>query len=279
MTIPRFRPTSLLLLMGTLFLAGCGSQIDSIDTPIVRPTTSAPEGIYTGVGTSRASGQSANVVALINAQRIYAFDSAGSLIAGGRYDAGTRSLNWRARAFPFDAQGRPLFNEPVDPEDEDEVPAPVIYTVTANGSFDPDIRILMDFSAGIEGRSGEIDSGTLTLNYAKTTYERRSDLPLLAGIWVNEDAFGTATSSFTIGQGGEVFGQQADNGCNYSGTVALIDQSRNLYSASLQIQCAGSGASRLESGLATLMRETTGDMLVIVTTGTATATLLRLNKA
>lgn len=266
-----FPATPLQALLAVALLAGCGSQIDSIDVPVVRPPSPAPAGIYTGTLSSVAGNRTIAVTALVNAERIFAFDADGDLIVGGRYETGDRDLNWQARAFERSI---------VPPEDEEEEPAGQlrILAITAEGGFDPEERILMSYAASVEGSSGVIDSGNISWSYAESQYERRSDLPLVAGTWVNEDNFGTATASFSIGESGDVFGQDAD-GCNYGGRLSLIDQPYNLYGASLQIQCAGSATPRLESGLATLRRDGDDEILVIVTTSATRATLLQLNPA
>ena len=57
MTVAR-RPIRCALLAVPLLLAACSSQDDTIDTPIVRPTSVAPAGIYEGDWTSTTSGVS-----------------------------------------------------------------------------------------------------------------------------------------------------------------------------------------------------------------------------
>ncbi|MGB1561060.1 MAG: hypothetical protein ACPHN2_06120 [Sinimarinibacterium flocculans] len=266
---PTSRTTPLSALLPALLLTACGSQIDSIDVPVVRPPSPAPAGIYTGTLSSVAAARSIPVTALVNAERIFAFDADGDFIAGGRYETGDRDLAWQARAFER--------SEPPPAEDEEEASEQVrILAITAEGGFDPEERILMSYAASVEGSSGVVDSGNISWAYAESQYERRSDLPLVAGTWVNEDDFGTPTASFGISEGGDLFGQDAD-GCNYSGRLSLIDQPYNLYGASLQVQCAGSATARLESGLATLRHDGDDVTLVIVTTSAANATLFQLN--
>ncbi|MES0873824.1 hypothetical protein ABSH63_07405 [Sinimarinibacterium sp. HSW-8] len=257
-------------------VGACGSQIDALDVPVVRPPSPAPAGIYGGTLSSVADDRTLAVTALVSPERIFAFDEDGELIASGRYETSGRDLNWQARGF----QRREAPPAGDDGEAPGDTPAPGEtvrrLAITATGGFDPEARILMSYAASVEGESDVIDSGNISWSYARAQYERRSDLPLVAGTWVNEDNFGTATASFSISEGGDLFGQDAD-GCNYSGRLSLIDQKFNLYGASLRIQCSGTPSPRLESGLATLRRAGTDEMLVIVTTSASSATLLRLN--
>lgn len=262
----------------SLGLAACGSQIDTLEDPIVRRESSAPAGIYTGTLTRSESGTRTPVTALLSAERFFLFDEEGALIAGGVYETAALNLTWRARSFE-------RFIETIPPaeDDEDGEPQQVerqrVSILTAEGGFDPDESLLLSFSLAAEGTAGANDSGTLTLTYSRRQHRRRSDLPLTAGRWSNEDPFGSATATFNIGQGGELFGQD-QRGCSYSGSLSLIDQRFNLYGSSLQVQCPGaSSVALLEAGLATLrLEDDLSETLTIVSSSTRTATLLQLRK-
>lgn len=272
-------PRLLVWLFLSLYLVGCGSQIDSLEVPPVRRESSAPAGIYQGSFTLSGAGTSEAVTALLSAERFFLFNRDGSLIAGGVYEAAARNLTWRARSFE-------RVSTTVPPEDGEGDPEVVVSQrvrlLTAEGSFVPDESVLLSFSSNVEepseGADGN-DSGTLALQYSRRQHRRRSDLPLVAGVWSTEDPFGTATATFTIGQGGEVFGQDED-GCSYSGNLSLIDQRFNLYASGLSVQCPGNdGVALLEAGLATLRQEEDlSETLVIVSSSRATATLLQLRK-
>lgn len=250
-------------------LAGCGSQIDTIEIPDVRPPSVAPAGIYSGTLTSVASGTTREVDVLVNDSRLYLYDAEGSVIASGRYSVSDRDLNWQGRAFVQ------VGTDTVDPDD-DEV---LVRTLNAQGGYDPESAILMSYTATEAGEAGVIDSGTLAVDYQEAQYERRSDLPLVAGTWIEEDDFGAVTTYFTVSEGGTIFGQSP--GCSYSGTLALIDQPYNLYSALLSAQCGNDTPNPQPppaSGLATLRRATNGDLtLVIVTTNGSGGSLLQLS--
>lgn len=254
--------------VAVLLLSACGSQLDNIDPPDVRPPSVAPAGIYAGTLTSVASKTTVAVQALVNDQRLYLFDADGSLIGSGRYTTSDRDINWQGRAF------RQLGADTAD-EDDDRT---VTITLNAQGGFDPEAQILMSYTATAEGQSGVIDTGTLNLDYEEAQYERRSDLPLVAGTWIEEDDFGAVTSYFTVSDSGTIFGQSP--GCSYSGQLALIDQPYNLYSALLSPQCGANTPNPQPppaAGLATLRRESNGDLtLLIVTTNGDGGSLLEL---
>lgn len=249
-------------------LNACGSQLDNIETPDVRPPSVAPAGIYSGTLSSVASGTTIDVEALVDDDRLYLFDADGSLIGSGRYTTSDRDINWQGRAF------QQVGTDTVD-EDDDET---VVITFNAQGGFDPEAQILMSYTATNEGESGAIDTGTLDLDYEETQYERRSDLPLVAGTWIEEDDFGAVTSYFTVSESGTIFGQSP--GCSYSGQLGLLDQPYNLYSALLSPQCGANTPNPQPppaSGLATLRRASNGDLtLVIVTTNGQGGSLLQL---
>lgn len=253
---------------GLAWLSGCGSQIDTIEIPDVRPPSVAPAGIYSGTLTSVASGTTLEVDVLVNDSRLYLYDAEGSLIASGRYSLSDRDINWQGRAFIQTG------TDTADPDDD----AQLVRTFNAQGGYDPETAILMSYTATNAGEAGVVDSGTLAVDYQETQYERRSDLPLVAGTWIEEDDFGAVTSFFTVSEGGTIFGQSP--GCSYSGTLALIDQPYNLYSALLSAQCGNNTPNPQPppaSGLATLRRAANGDLtLVIVTTDGTGGSLLQL---
>jgi hypothetical protein len=258
------RPARVVLLGLALLLGACGSQMDNIDTPDVRPPSQAPAGIYEGT-LSPEAGTPIQVTALVDATRIFLFDAEGGFIASGLYNTSDRNLNLQARTF-----------------ERDTTSVLVVRTLTAQGGFDPEENILAAYT-------GDFGTGTLTLDYLASAYERRSDLPLLAGTWVKRDAFGSDIVSLTIGQSGAISGSDAR--CSYSGQVALIDQPYNLYRVSLASQCGAATPSPAppdETGLAMLRRELDGSSTLVMvatvyverTTGTyANSTLFKLRKS
>lgn len=245
-----------------LALVGCGSQIDSLDDPVVRSESEAPAGIYEGELVFGSRSTSVAVTLLINAgssPRAIAYVGDGSLILTGVYETGERSISWNARSF-----------EEAEVEDEETgeiTTTQVIATASAQGSFDAEgaIQFGFDTSAG--------DFGTISADYSESRYETRSDLPLLAGTWLREDPFGAAEASFSISQSGDVFGQDVDD-CSYSGSLSLIEQRYNLYRASLNISC--DGTTELTSGLATLISDSESDTLEIAVSSSTVARLLVL---
>lgn len=255
----------------TVLLTACSSQMDAIEAPVVRPVSTAPAGIYEGEQVSSRSGARLDMTLLADGDgRMLAYSADGTVIASGLYEVNGRSLSWLARLFRRITE----IVEPEDPGDgtdpgePEEVESTVVTTMDAIGGFEPEAQLLLNYS------TAEGDSGSYSLEYQALRYEQRSDLPLLEGVWVVEDAFGAATASFSINQSGQLFGQTAEN-CNYSGNFALIDLRYNLYRISLTEQCGNT--STLTSGLATVLMPRTGARRIeIVTASSASARLLSL---
>lgn len=251
------RFTAFSLICGALFTA-CGSQIDTLDDPVIRSTSSAPAGIYQGTLTFGSRSTETPVTVIISGgsnARMIAYDATGDLIATGLYEAGERSVSWNARLFELTGEG--------------ETAEQSVTTLSAQGTFDVDAQIQLGFDTSND------DFGTVSGIYDNFLYEQRSDLPLLEGTWLNQDPFGATEASFTINQGGQLFGQDIE-GCSYSGNFSLIEQRYNLYGVDLSISCAGETAITL--GLATLIETVDGsnDTLEIITSSASLARLLRI---
>ena len=172
----------------------------------------------------------------------------GSFVASGLYGTSDRNLNLQARTFTSGSEGV------------------TVNTLTAQGGFDPEQDILAAYT-------GDFGTGTLSLDYRASAYERRSDLPLLEGTWVKQDPFGADIISLAISQSGTIFGRGP--GCSYSGQVSLIDQPYNLYQVSLAPQCGANTPNPAppdETGLATLRRELDGSFTLVMVTTTFSAT-------
>ncbi len=253
------RPHVLLFVLLAALTSACSSQMDEIDTPIVRPSTPAPAGIYVGEVISIRDQTSTPITVFVDgASRMFAFSENESFIASGLYTAASRSLSWQARIFkPGVVAG---------------VPATIVTTGNASGSFHPETNLLLAYttSAG--------DSGSINVTYAAARYQQRSDLPLLAGVWAVEDPFGSPTISLSIGTGGEFFGQ--GSGCNYSGNFSLINLRYNLYRLALNIQCTNEATPRQTTGLATLVTTsaTAKPVLELVTTSATMGLVLMLKQ-
>ncbi|MGH8447582.1 MAG: hypothetical protein ACREVL_20130, partial [Solimonas sp.] len=247
--------------------AGCSSQDDNIDTPIVRPVSIAPAGIYAGTWASTRTGVSKAVTVFVdNKSTMMMFDDTGALIASGAYTTveAARSINWSARVFVPGTE--------TDPDTGETTATTVVTTLTAQGGYAEQASLLLSY-AGSDG-----DSGTISVSYDKTAYETRSDVSLIQGNWGIKDAFGAATISIAINAGGSFFGTDVNN-CNYSGSFTILDQQYNLYAVSVVTQCAGSAANSTTIGLATLKKPsgtTTTSTLVAVTANTSAALLWKL---
>lgn len=251
-----FRLLKTLCVSCTVLLIGaCGSQDDSIETPIVRPTSAAPAGVYEGTLT-RATGTEV-VTAFVNGDSTFMlFNPDGSLIAAGAYTKTQqgRGLIWTARLFTAVIIPGQV-DDPDTPEDESTDPAPgqAITTLVANGSYDEQSAINMTFDES-KPDGTPIGSGSLALTYAATAYESRSDISLIGGDWGIKDAFGTPTTSISIDPASGQYSGSDENGCFYSGQFSVIDQHYNLYAVSLKTQCTGVAVTVTTTGLATLKK-------------------------
>ncbi|MFT4047666.1 MAG: hypothetical protein QM661_13370 [Solimonas sp.] len=242
----------------TLMLAaGCGSQNDSITTPVVSSTSTAPAGVYEGTWTSASTGTSTDVTAFVDSDdKMMLFDDTGALIASGAYSTveSASSISWTARLF------------------ETSSSTTTITTLSGEGSYEKGSTILMTLtlSTGV--------TGVLSLTYDEDAYETKSDVTLIEGTWGIEDAYDATTLSLTVSSDGTFSGTDEDD-CTYSGTFSIIDQAYNLYEVSLTTTCDSSSTSTTTTGLATLQAATTtagDDTLVMVTASTSAAELLLL---
>lgn len=278
------RPVRVVGLAALLALGACNSQDDSIPTPVIRPSSVAPAGIYTGTWTSTANGTTTAVTALIDSDdRFMLYNADGSFIASGTYlrAEASRGLSVQARAYTLTE----VVPDEDEEEEEAETPTPeepvfetVITTFAAQGTYDEDDRILMTYVS-----TGNQDEGSLDLRYQKSRYESRSDLILLNGDWGLKDPFGVPTTTIYIDQGGSLSGQD-EVGCLYSGTFSLIDQHYNLYRTQLRSQCPNSNGAPITAsttGLATLVKSTAAvdgpSELVSISVSSKAAVLLRLD--
>ncbi|NKF23737.1 hypothetical protein [Solimonas marina] len=275
MTVSRLCCAAALALL--TLAAGCNSQDDNIDTPVVRTESSGPAGIYEGTMTSTDSGDVTDVTAFVDDNETFMlFDSTGALIGSGIYTTveAARSINWSARLFTT--------ADTTDDTTGDTTSSTTITTLTAQGSYEEQASILVSYSES----SG--DSGTLSLTYDETAYETRSDVSLVQGTWGLKDAYGAVTSSITVDSGGSFSGSDDDD-CTYSGSFTIVNQHYNLYDVTLDSTCSTStttdgtttttSTSSTTTGLATIQAATTAsgtDTLVAVSASTKAAALWQL---
>ncbi len=246
-------------------IAGCNSQMDSIETPVTRQTSAAPAGIYEGSVASGRDNTSREVMSFLDGDnRFITFSEDGAYVASGVYTKQQNTLTLNARHYEAQANGMQT-----------------VATFTAVGSFNPEVSLLLSYIAS------DGDFGTLSTDYRPLRYERRSDLPLLQGTWVVEDEFGTATTSFDISQDGNFFGQDGldgprDDTCTYAGRFDLIQQQFNLYRISLTRQCRGDTAPLPTTGLATLLFDPVSGLptrILSASNSAAIAVVLSLQKS
>lgn len=241
-----------------LLLAACSSQDDSIETPIVRPASAAPAGIYEGTLT-RASATE-NVTAFLNGDSSFTlFNADGSLIAAGAYtktDKG-RGLTWTSRLFTATIIPGKIDDPETPGIDESTAPMPgqVITTLVANGTYDEESSINMAFVES-QPDGTPIGSGSLALTYDTAAYESRSDISLLGGEWGIKDRFGTPSTSVSIDPASGQFSGGDEDGCFYSGSFSVIDQHYNLYAVNMKTQCIGVEVTVATTGLAALKKAT-----------------------
>lgn len=251
-----------------LLVAGCTSQNDAIDAPVVRdpgPTaTMTPGGIFSGTLTFQNAGTQSAVTALIDEQQrlsIYANDA--SFLISGLYTTSSSGLNGQARQFNL----------------ADTTAA--AQTETIVGSYDAKQRIVATYTRA----DGE--AGTLTLNYLASDYEIASSTGALQGTWTNQDGFGAIQNQFNIDAGGGISGQTDAPKCSYyNGSLSVIDARYNVYNLIITESCTSAGgANVIQSmrGLATLLPAQTGtarpQTLVLSVASSTTGRLFRLGSA
>jgi hypothetical protein len=109
--------------------------------------------------------------------------------------------------------------------------------------------------------SSSDDNGTFALSYDASTYERSGSLSLASGNWTFADASGF-TLTIALDSSGNWTGSDT-TGCISSGSLALIDSSRNLYSATATESSCGQYDGTY-TGVATLSdRLTSNDTLTV----------------
>ena len=88
--------------------------------------------------------------------------------------------------------------------------------------------------------NGQSSAGQMSLDYS-AIYEDGSSLDSTAGVWSFGEAFlggGAYAVTLDIDANGLVFGSDSD-GCIFSGSVSIIDDRYNVYSASIRIDNCG----------------------------------------
>ncbi|VAX13276.1 hypothetical protein MNBD_GAMMA24-1127 [hydrothermal vent metagenome] len=90
---------------------------------------------------------------------------------------------------------------------------------------------------------GSLDNGgRLSLRY-QTVYENDSSLTYINSRWVMSD--GKSLYFFTVDIDGSIASQAAPGGCNYTGSISIIDTQYDLYGIDLTVKdCSGNYAAR-----------------------------------
>jgi hypothetical protein len=247
------------LIFSLLAVCACTSQVDDIQTPVVRSQTTSPGGIYFGKDSSQNSTTGTPVIALIDpTQNIRLYTQDGNYLLSGLY--ATTATNG------FSAQAR-YFNL------TDLTASPT--TINMVGSFEANSQVLANYTRS------DNTAGSYNLAYQGTIYEQPSSLAAVAGKWVLQDSYGAIVTSFNIGGDGGLTGITSSPQCNYTGQVSIIDARYNLYQLSLTETCSGNNFSSAFNGLATVLPPssslgTSQKQLALTASSSASARLFRL---
>lgn len=223
------------------FLVGCGGGSSSSGDGTGSPVTHAsPGGFYTGTVTSNVTGQTMNVAGLVSE------DGEARFVSDEGYQY-VISLSVHGNELSGSLRG-------YAPQGMVFVNGQSLTTGTITGSVSERSSLTGGFSAA----GG--DTGSFSLSYDGTAYERASSIGLLEGLWGYQLSNGYSLS-VSIGSNGEVFGQDSD-GCVYSGEVRTIDTQFNLYRLNLGVTLCG-GFNGSYEGLAIRHPQTSNNPEVV----------------
>jgi hypothetical protein len=206
----------LVVLLGILFGCGGGSGGDAgnIAPPVIEDELS--DGIWSGLFTSIVDSTASGVIGAVSVQNeaqfvaaaVFERHYAGALATAGDVLIGSLSI-YRGKDGPFFGAGG-------------------LDSIDIDGTTISRARLSGEFAGDDEGQFG--------LNY-DSVYEAGSSLATTAGIWEYSEPSAAGplyTVTLDIDAAGAIFGTDSA-GCTYSGQVALVDGSFNVYDVSFEI--------------------------------------------
>jgi hypothetical protein len=240
-------------LLSLLVLCACGGGGNPSGTPPATP--SAAGGIWMGTFTSNVTHVTSNFTGLVADTNIARFGSPDTLAQySGVLDVSGNSFSTTATAYA--PHGSTL-------QDGTQV-----GTVTISGTFAPKGTMTGTYS-------GAGDSGTFTLTYNGSLYERASSLPGVSGTWKGKIL--DFTNFIKIDDNGAITGVNT-TGCFYGGHVSVIDPSFNIYSVHLDIDNCGSDNGSYDGLGALSDTSSTNDTFMTIVSSPTLSLVASLNR-
>jgi hypothetical protein len=248
MSSPRTRVLliSLLLTVG-LIASGCGSgsSSGSGSTGTTPPTNQSPAGLWTGTLTSSTFGNSPFIAIVIpNGQAFLATTSGGTIFAPPAQELFSGPLTVSGSS----VSGSLTAYAPIDfpfPNGTTYETASVSGTVTSQASF----------SGTYQGAG---DSGSFSLTYQSNSANPAASLSLVAGSWTGDGLGllygpGAGGADLVISSTGQISGNDASTGCQFSGQISTVNSTLNAYSVTFSVSsCIAAGFDLNYTGLAYL---------------------------
>ncbi len=207
------------ILIAAILLSGCDDCEDTstaiecfFEQDVDR--TEALGGIWRGTLTHSEITGTQDVVAIVSENDEFRLISTTGIQASGSLTAGRGSASGTLRFYP--AEGETFSSDRAT------------LTGTFDGSAEEAVRLDGDWVASIDSNI----EGRFRLTY-DTVYTEDSSLTRLAGNYFAQDVSGFSRS-IVVQDTGVIEGSDAD-GCNYSGTAAIIDAEWNAYDLSITV--------------------------------------------
>ncbi len=230
---------SIAAVLSLFVLCACGGGGNPSGTPPATPSAAA--GVWTGTFTSNVTHITSSATALIadtNSAR-FGFPDTLAQYSGVLTLSGS---SFSTLATAYAAHGSTL------PDGSQ------VGTVTISGTFATKGTMNGTYN-------GAGDSGTFTLTYNGSLYERPSSLPGVSGTWKGKIL--DFTNFIRIDDNGAITGVNT-TGCFYGGHVSVIDPSFNIYSVHLDIDNCGSDNGSYDGLGALVDTSSTNDTFITI---------------
>lgn len=214
------------LLLPLLLAAGCNSDVDDIDVPVLEPPERGPIGIYTGRTTFQSSPDlQVDTTALVDGTgRVLLLADDRSFLVSGLYETAGRGITAAVRFHlppGLDAPQRLEAGE--EPPDTTRIADLV-------GSFGAQV----DLTATYLREDGE--AGAVNLTWRAQT-RLGSRLERLEGDWAAPDSFGDNLTQLSFDDQGRFSGFDRDNCLYTNGRASILDSDYNLYRVQFTRNC------------------------------------------
>jgi len=141
-------------------------------------------------------------------------------------------------------------------------------SASMSGNYTPDDSISGTYTRA----SGP--KGSFSIDYLPEVYGRPVSTDLISGTWDVTNA--TTTTTITFDTNGNITGQNTD-GCVYSGSISVPDESVNMFRVSLLIESCGQSNGSYQ-GLAAIMSSNSNSNIIAFMSNSSTGFALDLSK-